>query len=64
MLSITEIEKRGGQVVAGRVILDGEFVPGVFTEDGFSPAAGGPFDPKVKASKAKAAEAAADAAKE
>jgi hypothetical protein len=57
MLSYADIEKRGGQVAAGKVILDGKFVEGIWTEDGFSPAQGSAFDPKLadKAGKRRAA---------
>lgn len=47
MLSMAEIEKRGGQVVAGKVIFDRKFVEGVWVEGEFSPAPGSALDPKV-----------------
>jgi hypothetical protein len=56
---MADIEKRGGQVVAGKVIFDKKFVEGVWVEEGFSPAPGSAFDPKVsdKAAKRKLATA-------
>lgn len=58
ILTIEELEKKGAQVCASRVILKGKFVEGVFTDEGFHPAAGGPFDEK----QVKRARAAAEAA--
>lgn len=60
ILTIEELEKKGAQVCAGKVILKGKFVEGIFTEEGFHPAVGGPFDEK-QAKRARAAAEAADA---
>lgn len=50
--SVTELEKRGAHVVAGKVVMGRAFVEGVWTRDGFEPADPQLFEPKLKARRA------------